>query len=63
MAVQDDWEDDDFELSEQDLLPMEVLQGAEEIYVTDAIEAILDLRMNENAQSNSAARDDSIEDL
>ena len=59
MAVLDNWEDDDFELSEQDLSLIEALQGAEDVYVTDAIEAILDFRMSEDMPSTNVMSDDS----
>lgn len=58
MAVLDDWDNDDFELSEQDLLLVEALQGAEDVYVTDAIEAILDFRMGTDLQPRGAPSDD-----
>lgn len=58
MAVLDDWDNDDFELSEQDLLLVEALQGAEDVYVTDAIEAILDFRMGTDLQPGGDPTDD-----
>ena len=59
MAVLNDQKGDDFEPSEQDLSLMEALQGAEDVYVTDAIEAILDFRMSEDAPSANVMPDDS----